>query len=101
MEHIEDDRSFLKALKAKIGEKGRVYLTVPAYSGLWSQEDGRAGHYRRYSLGQICKLLEESGFRVEYSSYFFFLSFYCRCFWPGPCLFDWASIWIGVLKKKK
>jgi hypothetical protein len=50
---------------------GRLYATVPSYSFLWSEEDVRAGHFRRYTLGNISKVLETAGFQVEFSSYIF------------------------------
>lgn len=50
---------------------GRLYLTVPAYRFLWSREDKHAGHFRRYTLGGLCRLLSRCGFRVEYSTYLF------------------------------
>lgn len=71
LEHIEDDRAFLKNMHALLKANGRLYLTVPAFSKLWSKEDEDAGHFRRYELEQITQLLEESGFEIEFSNYFF------------------------------
>jgi SAM-dependent methyltransferase len=71
LEHIEDDHFFLKILKTKLKKKGRIYLTVPAYPWLWSAEDARAGHYRRYTRGNITRLLLSEGFHVDYAAYFF------------------------------
>jgi len=48
-----------------------IYITVPALGFLWSNEDTRAGHYRRYSLTQITELLQKCGFGIEYSTYIF------------------------------
>ena len=52
-------------------KKGCLYVTVPAYSFLWSAEDFLAGHFRRYALKDICKLLKTAGFQIEFSSYVF------------------------------
>ncbi len=71
LEHIEDDLSFLKSLRGLIKEKGTLYITVPAYSFLWSGEDVAAGHYRRYTRNNLCKLIEHAGFEVKYFSYIF------------------------------
>jgi len=38
---------------------------------LWSWEDVAAGHYRRYTRKSICKVIEQAGFEVEFSSYIF------------------------------
>lgn len=71
LEHIEDDRSFLRILEALLIRGGRLYLTVPAYRALWSTEDIHAGHYRRYRLGGLGRLLSGAGFRVDYGTYMF------------------------------
>ncbi len=73
LEHIEDDHSFLKFLKLKLQKGGRIYITVPTFQWLWSAEDSRAGHYRRYTKKGICDLLRAEGFQVEYSTFFFSL----------------------------
>ncbi len=75
LEHIEDDRAFLKRIHSGLEQAGRLYLTVPAIQGLWSNEDVYAGHYRRYDAGDLRALLESTGFAVEFASTFFkFLS---------------------------
>lgn len=71
IEHIEDDKSFMKHMLSLLEPGGMLYATVPAYSSLWSDEDVLAGHYRRYSLPQITGLLTEVGFEIVFSSYFF------------------------------
>jgi SAM-dependent methyltransferase len=71
IEHIEDDRRFLESIRNLLTSDGRLYATVPAYSFLWSEEDVTAGHYRRYTLEGISKVLESAGFQVEFSSYIF------------------------------
>ncbi len=71
LEHIEDDMSFLHTLRDSLVSKGRLYLTVPAFKGLWSSEDIIAGHYRRYTLKEITKRLQLAGFKIDFGSYFF------------------------------
>jgi 2-polyprenyl-3-methyl-5-hydroxy-6-metoxy-1,4-benzoquinol methylase len=71
VEHIEDDKQFLVSTKNLIEKGGRLYVTVPAYSMLWSHEDVLAGHYRRYSLKEISKVIHSAGFKVEFASYIF------------------------------
>lgn len=71
IEHIEDDLSFLQVIKNLMKKGGFLYVTVPAYSFLWSAEDFLAGHFRRYTLEDICKLLKVAGFQIEFSSYIF------------------------------
>ena len=55
VEHIEDDIAFLKHLWELLVPGGMLYLTVPAYQFLWSQEDMEGGHFRRYTLSNLKK----------------------------------------------
>ncbi len=71
VEHIEDDLAFMKEINGYLQKDGKVYITVPAYKMLWSKEDDYAGHFKRYTLKTIEELLIQSGFKVEYSTYFF------------------------------
>ncbi len=71
LEHIEDDAGVLRALHTRMSTGGALLLTVPALRILWSSEDEMAGHFRRYHLPNLCKLLEKSGFQVIYGTYFF------------------------------
>ena len=73
IEHIEKDDEFLKEIKRLLRPDGRIYLTVPAYGWLWSEEDKYAGHFRRHTAGSLKRLLSVSGFTAEYVSYFFSL----------------------------
>lgn len=71
VEHIEDDAAFLALARPLLKPGGRLYLTVPAYSALWSAEDEYSGHYRRYSKDSISQVLESAGFSVLFASYIF------------------------------
>jgi SAM-dependent methyltransferase len=71
IEHIEDDIGFLKHLWKLLAPGGMLYLTVPAYQFLWSQEDVEGGHFRRYTLSNLKKKMMHSGFDISYSSYIF------------------------------
>lgn len=71
IEHIEDDLRFVETIRGLLKVGGRLYATVPAYSALWSAEDDRAGHFRRYTRRSIESLLERAGFTVDYSTYIF------------------------------
>jgi SAM-dependent methyltransferase len=71
LEHIDDEESILRQLHQILKPHGMLYLTVPAYSWLWSQEDVGAGHFRRYTLGGLTDNLARVGFKVEFASYMF------------------------------
>lgn len=72
IEHIQDDEKFLKDISSKLSPGGRLFITTPAYNWLWSCEDSDAGHFRRYSKSEIERKSKNNGFRIIYSSYFFF-----------------------------
>jgi hypothetical protein len=38
---------------------------------LWSNEDAIAGHFRRYTMGELRKKLCRTGFEIIYSTYIF------------------------------
>jgi SAM-dependent methyltransferase len=71
LEHIEGDGRALADMHRALAPGGRIYVTVPAYQFLFSEEDRWAGHFRRYTVGSLSRLLAGAGFEIEYSSYFF------------------------------
>lgn len=73
MEHIEDDAAFLHYIHGTLKPGGKLILTVPAFQALWSDNDLQLGHYRRYRLEDLEKLLVRQGFKVTYQTYFFSL----------------------------
>jgi SAM-dependent methyltransferase len=71
LEHIEDEAAALKLIHSILEPSGRIFLTVPAYPFLSSSEDAEAGHFRRYTISRLCRVLAGSNFRIEFSSYIF------------------------------
>ena len=71
LEHIKNDDLTIKNIFELLKENGKIYLTVPAYNFLWSNEDDDDGHYRRYSINKINNLLTKNGFTILQSTYFF------------------------------
>jgi SAM-dependent methyltransferase len=71
IEHIQEDRAFLAEIHRLMSPGGRVYVTVPAFEWLWSSEDARCGHWRRYTVRSISSTLEAAGFGVEFATYSF------------------------------
>jgi len=71
VEHLRDDSGFLSEVHSLLIPEGRIYLTVPAYGVLWSDEDVFAQHMRRYTLSHIQKKLKDGGFTIDFASYVF------------------------------
>ncbi len=70
LEHIENEDSALQAVRDLLAQKGRLFLTVPAYQWLWGPHDVANQHYRRYTEKRLTKLLAENNFRIIVSGYF-------------------------------
>jgi SAM-dependent methyltransferase len=75
IEHIEEDGESLQALSRWLKPGGRIVLTVPAFSFLWSQHDEENHHKRRYNRHSLGDLVTISGFSLDYISYFNFWLF--------------------------
>jgi len=70
LEHIEDDRASLEALKTRLLVGGRILLTVPAFQMLWGPHDELHHHKRRYTAKQLRQTANSAGLEIEYVSYF-------------------------------
>lgn len=73
LEHIENEAGFLAELYRCLSPGGRLYVTVPAFRLLWSDDDVRAGHFRRYTLEGLISSIRRAGFNPLYATYFFTL----------------------------
>ena len=70
LQSVSDDRAALRELLRVLKDGGLLCLTVPAYTFLWSEEDERRGHFRRYRSSELRRKLTTSGFEVQRASYF-------------------------------
>lgn len=70
IEHIDDDREFVRKISPLLTPGGRLYMTVPCHQWLWSQADVDAGHFRRHTSATLQCLLADY-FTIDYFSYFF------------------------------
>ncbi|MCC7449901.1 MAG: class I SAM-dependent methyltransferase [Anaerolineae bacterium] len=65
LEHIEDDLLALKDMHAILrGQRGTLFLLVPAHEWLYGSMDLQAGHYRRYSVAHLRSVLTGAGFNI-------------------------------------
>jgi SAM-dependent methyltransferase len=70
LEHVEEDRASLAALRDRLAQGGRILLTVPAVPSLWSDHDVLHHHKRRYTLSGLRGVAEAAGLKVESVGYF-------------------------------
>jgi len=70
LEHVDDDVGSLAALGEMLRRGGRVLLTVPAYSFLWSRHDDLHHHRRRYNRRRLVEVIRAAGLEPVYVSYF-------------------------------
>jgi SAM-dependent methyltransferase len=54
---------------------GKVVLTMPAYSWMYSHHDREVGNLRRYARGEVNTLLRAAGFTITASTYWNMLPF--------------------------
>lgn len=75
LEHVDDDLALLSEYINKVSSGSHFLITVPAFQFLWSGHDVFLGHYRRYTLSDVTKLMEAAGLVVEQRAYYFGLVF--------------------------
>lgn len=70
VEHIEEDETVLAEIYAALVPGGGAIFTVPQHPSLWSAQDERACHKRRYRRGELETKLRQAGFEVLFSTSF-------------------------------
>lgn len=81
MEHVADDREFLRITRERLRSGGRFLLFVPALPAIYGEMDRTYEHFRRYTKSGVRKLLSESGFEVEKIRYMNFLGVFTWWFY--------------------
>lgn len=72
LEHIEDDKGYMKIIKKYLTDDGVIIFTVPAFMKLYSLHDKELKHYRRYDLKMLKNTLADTGLVICDKSYFYF-----------------------------
>ena len=70
LEHVDDDVGSLKAIARSLKRDGRLLLTVPAYTFLWSAHDVSHHHRRRYDRRRLASVARAAGLEPLYVSHF-------------------------------
>lgn len=72
VEHIEDDFLAVANCKKLLKPGGRLLILVPAFQYLYNSFDESLGHFRRYTIAPLKKLVESNNLVVEKIRYFNF-----------------------------
>jgi 2-polyprenyl-3-methyl-5-hydroxy-6-metoxy-1,4-benzoquinol methylase len=70
IEHIDDDAAVLRSVSERLAPDGRIVITVPAFSWLWSAHDEAHHHKRRYDAARLREALERAGLEPLRLTYF-------------------------------
>jgi SAM-dependent methyltransferase len=70
LEHIANDEHAIAGIFRALKRGGHAVITVPQHMFLWSEQDARAGHARRYGIDELGDKLAAAGFRIEMRSSF-------------------------------
>lgn len=60
LEHIADDVEALRGLSQLLVPGGNIVVYVPALNGLYTAQDKKLGHYRRYSVWRLREVFREA-----------------------------------------
>lgn len=71
IEHLRAPDDAVREAERVLVRGGRLVLTVPALSWLWSDVDARLGHVRRYTKAEVEALVTDAGLEVELATYVF------------------------------
>jgi len=75
LEHIKNHEEAIQEVFRVLKKGGLCFITVPAFSFLWSEADVMLEHHRRYSKKQLKTPLLKHGFKIKKISYFNFFLF--------------------------
>lgn len=71
LEHIAEPAATLRRARELVAGNAVLYITVPAFQGLWTRHDDLNHHYRRYDRAALANVLERSGWEPVEMTYFF------------------------------
>ena len=71
LEHLHEPGTVLREARRVLAADGRLVVTVPAHTWLWSAADEQLGHLRRYTRPALATELAASGFEPVLLSHVF------------------------------
>lgn len=71
LEHVADDRALLLQVSEHLSASGQLLITVPAFQALFTSHDRALRHFRRYTLGQLERVIATAGFELSSGGYLF------------------------------
>lgn len=86
IEHIEHDDECVRAVFDLLPPGGCFGMLVPAHQALYSAFDSKLGHFRRYTIDSVKRLLGGAGFNIASARYFNAvgaLGWLLNCRWLG------------------
>jgi SAM-dependent methyltransferase len=70
LEHVAAERRALEEMHRVAAPGGTLLLTVPAYMWMWTEEDERLHHQRRYTRPRLRRAVEGAGWEPIFDTYF-------------------------------
>ncbi len=70
LEHLPDDALALRELRRVAAPGATILCTVPAFMWLWSDEDTRLHHHRRYVRDELVARVRETGWEPSIATYY-------------------------------
>ena len=70
LEHVSADVVALRELRRVAAPGATILCTVPALMCLWSEEDVRLHHHRRYRRGELVARMRETGWEPSIATYY-------------------------------
>lgn len=75
LEHITEDEKVIENVYKSLRGGGKFFISVPQYMWMWSIEDDKACHKRRYTKTELFHKLKNAGFQITYYTSFVFILF--------------------------
>lgn len=72
LEHLEHDNLMLQQIKKNcVGNHNYFFITVPAFTSLWSQHDIYLCHFRRYTIQTLQQVLISCKYQIQSTYYLY------------------------------